>query len=327
MTRRNPKNFAQKRLKRPARDAYSTRRVEFPSPHDADPDDRDLVVGTLYLPDRPKKPPVIVMAPGLGMWRTFGYPAYAERFAKAGYAVLLFDYRHHNESEGAPRSLIDATKQQQDYEAAIKAVKRLHEVDGNRVVLWGFSLSGGHVLATAADRYDVSAVIATCPFTDGRSVIKSNIKRPKYLLGSIGRGIRDRLGSFVGFGRTVPIVGDPGSGAVVDTPGARRAFLDLVDRESNWNNKTPARLFLWIARYRPIIQASNIRAPTLLIGGTEDEITPVDNVAAAANAIENSTFVRFPGTHFSIFAEDFEQTIGHQLTFLADVFSDDRSTG
>lgn len=321
MTRRNPKNYAQQSIRRPAREAYSTRRVEFTTPIDADPADADRLSATLYLPDRPANPPVIVMAPGLGAWRTFGYPAYAERFAQAGYATLLFDFRCHNDSDGEPRSLVAIDAQIEDYEAAIATAKRLDAVDGTQLVLWGYSLSGGHVLSVAADRFDVDAVIAMSPFTDGRNALKRMLRQPKRAIGSIARGLRDRIGSIVGVHYHVPIVGDPGSSAVVTSPSIRREYLDLVDRESSWSNETPARIFLSIGRYRPIVTAEEITTPTLLLAGTDDEVIPADEIETAADAIDDSSLVRFPATHSSPLGADFETSVGHQLTFLKSVFN------
>lgn len=321
MTRRNPKNYAQQSIRRPAREAYSTRRVEFTTPVDADPADADRLSGTLYLPDRPANPPVIVMAPGLGAWRTFGYPAYAERFAQAGYATLLFDFRYHNDSDGEPRSLVDIDAQIEDYEAAIATAKRLDAVDGSQLVLWGYSLSGGHALSVAADRFDVDAVIALCPFTDGRNALKRILRQPKRAIGSIARGLRDRVGSIAGVSYHVPIVGDPGSTAVVTAPSIRREYLDLVDRESSWSNETPARIFLSIGRYRPVATAEDINTPTLLLAGTDDEVIPADEIETAADAIDDSSLVRFPATHSSPLGEDFETAVGHQLTFLKSIFN------
>ena len=47
-----------------------------------------------------------------------------------------------------------------DFEAAMAAAKRLPGVGRNRIVLWGSSMSGGHVLRLAAGRDDIAAAIA-----------------------------------------------------------------------------------------------------------------------------------------------------------------------
>ena len=61
----------------------------------------------------------IVMAHGLGGTRDAGLEPYAQRFADAGFAVLLFDYRHFGASDGEPRQLLSVSKQLQDWRAAI----------------------------------------------------------------------------------------------------------------------------------------------------------------------------------------------------------------
>ena len=57
--------------------------------------------------------------------------------------------------------------QVEDYRAAMAAAARLPGVDPHRLVLWGVSLAGGHVLAAAAGRDDVAAVVSLTPLVDG----------------------------------------------------------------------------------------------------------------------------------------------------------------
>ncbi len=307
--RRKPKNRSQQSLRRPTRESYSTRTIHFES-GDAS------CVGTLYLPARPDNPPIVVMAHGLGLWQSFGLPAIAERFAEAGYAAFVFDFRYHGDSGGEPRGLVSPTAQCADYEAAIEAMVATDDVDSNRLVLWGFSLSGGHVLSVAAANFRVAGVIATVPFVDGRSELKRLIRAPKTLVKSVASGVRDRLGRRVGFGREVRIVDDPDGFGVITESGAKRAIFDLVDRESNWQNAVPARVFLDLPRYRPIASVDEIRCPTLAIGGRDDRIVPAAGPEAAADAIASSTYIELPTDHLSVLAEDFDTVVDHQLAFL-----------
>ena len=120
----------------------------------------------LYEPDTGNRPPIIVMAHGLGAVREMRLDAFAERFTDAGYACLVFDYRHFGSSAGLPRGLLSVSRQRQDWSSAIAFARSLPQVDGSRVVLWGTSFGGGHVLAVGA-RERVAAVIAQCPFTSG----------------------------------------------------------------------------------------------------------------------------------------------------------------
>ncbi len=77
-------------------------------------------------------------------------PSFAERFASAGFAALIFDYRHLGRSEGQPRQLVDVRKQRTDLRMAVALARRLEGIDPDRVALWGTSLGGSHVVELAA---------------------------------------------------------------------------------------------------------------------------------------------------------------------------------
>ena len=310
MTRRNPVNRAQRRLSRPPRERFATRALAFDV-------GGDTCRGTLYLPGGDDDdPPVIVMAPGLGAERSFGYPAIAERFADAGYAAFLFDYREFGASDGDSQA-VDPAAQRDDYAAAIDRVGRVDAVGGD-LVLWGASLAAAHVLTLAADRRDVDAVIGAVPMLDGRAIARR--RGAKYLARSGAAGLRDLLGHRFGRGRTVPIVGGTDELAAITEPGAKRKYLDLVDRESTWRNETPARSLLRVANYRPVGRIDEIRAPALLLAGTDDAIVDSETVADAGESLSRGTVVTMPADHFSPLGEDFEPAVGHQLSFLRDVF-------
>ncbi|MFJ1457589.1 alpha/beta hydrolase [Nocardia sp. N2S4-5] len=121
----------------------------------------------LYTPDAAGPRPLVVMGHGLGAVRHMRLDAYAERFAAAGWSVLVFDYRYLGASGGRPRQLIDIGRQLADWHAALAFARTLPEVDTDRIALWGSSFGGGHVLQVAADDGRVAAVVAQCPFTDG----------------------------------------------------------------------------------------------------------------------------------------------------------------
>ena len=106
----------------------------------------------LYLPDSASEsavPIVVVMGHGLGGTREMGLAPHAERFVRAGMAVLAFTYRHLGDSGGEPRQVLSMTKQLADWDAALEYAAGLPEVDGSRVAVWGTSLGGGHAIAVA----------------------------------------------------------------------------------------------------------------------------------------------------------------------------------
>ena len=73
--------------------------------------------------------PVVVMAHGLGAVREMRLDAFAERFAAAGYAVLVFDYRHFGASGGEPRQLLSVRRQRADWRAAVAYARGRDDLD------------------------------------------------------------------------------------------------------------------------------------------------------------------------------------------------------
>ena len=80
--------------------------------------------GRLYLPaNRVRRAPCVVMPHGTTATMDFGLRRYAQRFADARLAVLMFDYRHFGLSEGEPRQLVDTRRQVADPEIRCRLPK------------------------------------------------------------------------------------------------------------------------------------------------------------------------------------------------------------
>ncbi|AHH18483.1 alpha/beta hydrolase family protein [Nocardia nova SH22a] len=275
--------------------------------------------GSLYLPDAATPPPVIVMGHGLGSVRTMRLDAYAERFAAAGYACLLFDYRHFGDSDGEPRQLLDITKQLQDFAAALAYVRTLASVDSNRIIVWGTSFGGGHAIATAADDGGVSAVIAQCPFTSGLAsaqVIPAWTSLRLTTLGIIDQ-IRGTLGAAP---LLVPTAGAPGTVAMMTAPDAEAGYLNLVpaDGAGGFENKVAARIALNLVRYSPGRRAADITVPILFAICDTDSVAPAGPTLKYARTAPAGEIKLYPEGHFDIYVgEAFERVIADQLEFLS----------
>jgi len=115
--------------------------------------------------------PCVVLAHGFAGTVDSGLRPFAERFAAAGLDALAFDYRHFGASEGEPRQLLSIPRQLEDYAAAIAFARSLQDVDADRIVLWGSSFSGGHVVAAAAADARVAAAISQVPGMDGAATL------------------------------------------------------------------------------------------------------------------------------------------------------------
>ena len=84
------------------------------------PSHGEQLAAYLYRPTAgDRKVPCVVMAHGFTCTRDDGLPAYAETFRHAGFAVILFDYRHFGASTGEPRQLLDIGRQLDDYRTVV----------------------------------------------------------------------------------------------------------------------------------------------------------------------------------------------------------------
>ncbi len=115
--------------------------------------------------------PCVVMGHGFGATRDAGLRPFADRFAAAGADVLMFDYRGFGTSDGTPRQDVSHWRHRADYHSAITYARSLPDVDPARIVLWGSSYSGGHVLPVAVKDGRVAAVISQGAAMDGLAAL------------------------------------------------------------------------------------------------------------------------------------------------------------
>lgn len=263
--------------------------------------------------------PCVVMAHGFGGTRDTGLLDYAEGFAAAGLDVLLFDYRGFGASGGSLRQHVSARMQRADYDAAIAAARALDGVDPERIVLWGTSYSGGHVIPVAADDGRVAAVVAMTPATDGLAALIALVRHAglRGLLPLVGHGLRDAVGALVGRKpHHLPVVGRPGTIAVMTSSGAFEGYTALAG--PTWRNEVCARVALAVALNRPVRAAGRLRAPMLVQVGDLDAVAPASAAErAAANVRGESELLRYPVGHFDVYTGPWQkQLLEDQIGFL-----------
>ena len=270
----------------------------------------------LYRPQGSARVPIIVMAHGLGGVREMRLDAFAERFCAAGYACLVFDYRHFGASGGEPRQLLDINRQLEDWAAAIAFARTLDGVDPDRVVLWGTSFGGGHAILAGARDQRVAAVIAQCPFTDGRASVLA--AHPLSLVKATALGLRDLTGSLVGRPPTmVATAGPPGSAALMAAPDAEPGYLALVPDGVPFRNELAARLALRIGLHRPGRQAAKLACPALFCICEHDSVAPARATQRYAARAPRGEVRLYPYGHFDIYlGEPFERVVADQIEFL-----------
>jgi uncharacterized protein len=269
--------------------------------------------------DETGRKPCVVLAHGLGGTVDSGLLPYAERFAAAGIDALAFDYRHFGTSDGEPRQLLSIPRQLEDYAAAIAFARSLDGVDPDRIVAWGSSYAGGHVVPVAVADGHVAAVVSQVPAMDG-AVALSNIARYAGL-GKIARltlaGVRDLASALLGRPPVmVALVGPPGSVGAMTTPDAERGYRAIAG--PSWRNEVAGRIVLRAGTYRPGLRADRLPCPILIQIADHDAIAPPKAARDAARRATGRAEVRtYPIGHFDIYrGEPFEQAISDQLDFL-----------
>ncbi len=262
--------------------------------------------------------PAVVMAHGLGGTKDSGLEPFATAVAEAGFDVLAFDYRGFGSSGGTPRQRASMTGQVEDYRAALAAAARLPGVDPHRLVLWGVSLAGGHVLAAAAGRDDVAAVVSLVPLVDGRAAARLALKHhaPSAILRSTGAGVRSRVSSLRGGAPvTMPVVARPGEVGALTLPGHYEAYLALAG--PTWRNEIDASVGLELGSHRPGKHAKSLRCPLLVQIADFDRSSPPHAAAKAAEA-GRAEVRHYPCDHFDVWPgrDWFAPVVEHQLHFL-----------
>jgi dienelactone hydrolase len=281
------------------------------------PSHGEQLAGYFYRPGRADGPvPCVVMAHGFSGTRDDALPGYAEAFQQAGYAVVLFDYRHFGASTGQPRQLLDIARQQDDYRAVVDWARHAEGIDPDRIVLWGSSFSGGHVLVVAAGDPRIAAVISQAPYTDSVPVIRR--MPPGNLLRAVGAALRDQAGAALGRAPVlIPAAGAPGTFAAMTAADALSGFTAMVPPESLWRNEVSARVMLTLPLFRPVQVADRITMPVLFCVCDADTTTPPSSTLRAAGRAPRGELRRYPYDHFAIYSDP--QVKADQVAFLGRV--------
>ena len=263
--------------------------------------------------------PCIVMGHGFGATRDAGLTPFAEKFAAAGAEVLVFDYRGFGTSTGPKRQSVDHRAHRADYVSAVEFARRLDGVDSDRIVLWGSSYSGGHVIAVAGEDPRIAGVISQGAAMDGlRAVLLIlGYGGPGQLLKLTGHALRD-VGHMITrqSPHMIPIVGPPGSSATISSPDGESGYQTIMG--PTFRNEMRARGILPIMVNRPVTSAKKLKMPVMLVVAAHDSIAPVQAVEKVAKQVRGRVQVeRFDVGHFDIYTGDvFETSSQAQVEFI-----------
>jgi uncharacterized protein len=267
--------------------------------------------GWHYVPDgRQGKAPTIVMAHGFSAVKEMYLDRFAEAFAAAGLACVVFDNRNFGASDGEPRQEIDPWQQVRDYRDAITYAETLEETDPARIGVWGSSYSGGHVLVVGAIDRRVKCVVAQVPLASGHGNAQRLI-RADYLAGVQGMFAEDRRARMAGkTPAMIPVVAqDPASPSALPTPDSWVWFTETGrTRAPSWKNEVTLRSVEMFTEYEPGSYVSFISpTPLLMVVALGDVLTVADlALAAYERALEPKRLVTLQGGHFDAYVKDFE---------------------
>lgn len=271
---------------------------------------------TLYRDESPgpERPCVVLCAGFSGTQDTPSVIAAATAFAEAGCVAMTFDYRSFGASGGEPRQVADIEGQLADIAAAVAYARAQPGVDAARIVLWGSSLGGGHVVTAAARDPRIAAVIAQVPFNgfpaqaEGRSKAETRALQRAIVTDWL-RGLFRRPP------RYIAAVGKPGELAVMTGPRAHR-IIEAMDSPT-WRNSIAPRTLLAMARYKPGDHAPQLRMPLLVCIAENDRETPPEDALELARRAPDNEVRTYSFSHFEIYHPDNRaKVLADQLDFL-----------
>ncbi len=276
--------------------------------------DADGVVlrGWLYLPSGSsptRRVPAVVMAGGYGTTKEMFTDRFAEAFATAGLAVLLYDHRGFGASDGEQRQEIDPWRQVEDLRHAVTHASDLPAVDPSRIGVWGSSYSGGHALVVAATDRRVRCVAVQVPTTHGSQTAQRRVSGEAETA-LLRRFAEERLRLARGEAPTrLRLMGQAGSDAIYRSQDAVDWYTAAYARAPGAVPEVTLRSVEAARGYNPADFIDRISPTPLLMQVAEhDSVTPTVLARAAyARALEPKALRIVPGAgHFDVYERDFD---------------------
>jgi len=262
--------------------------------------------GLFYVPDGlgDRRAPAIVMAHGLSAVKEQALPAYAARFAQAGFVTLVFDYRFFGESGGEPRCQLFPLEMVEDYRNAISWVCEQPQVEAQRVGIWGTSFSGGYVLYLGAFDRRVKALVAQVPAIG--SPVSRHARSPERWERDGRAAAEDRVDRYrTGAISYVNVVAPPGEPCIIPGQSAYDFFTGSQASAPAWRNGLTRESLEKMREFDNVTSIGLISpTPLTVIAAEADELIPVEALRNVYDrAGEPKEFHALPVTHFEIYKE------------------------
>lgn len=153
--------------------------------------------GVLHLPIKETKPPIVIMAHGFTDDKTGDnrlFVKFGRKAAKAGIAVLRFDFSGSGDSEG-DFSEVTLNSEIEDLKSAVEFVYNLPEIDNSRINLIGYSLGGAVSIALTAVDQRIKSFIGWAPVSDLKATFQRILGKKDFSLAKNGTLITCKNGN------------------------------------------------------------------------------------------------------------------------------------
>jgi dipeptidyl aminopeptidase/acylaminoacyl peptidase len=268
------------------------------------------LVGFLRTPDEGDGPyPTIVQGPGwLGLAEAKTYLPWHEAFTRAGYALLVFDYRGYGSSEGE-RGWVLPDRMVEDVMNAVTFVTTRPDLDASRIGAYGIGgIGGGNAIIAAARDERISCVAVQSVVADGSEWLR-RMRREYEWIDYVAR-VEEDARRWVTTGESELV--DPRAEIMVATP-ERKQYTGKADADARMDKTFHLQSAAALMRYRPIDHVAKLSPRALLITAVvDDSVTPEDHAQRLYEAAgPPKRLIRQVGTtHYRSYTDNYEVLAG-----------------
>ncbi|EJY5484612.1 alpha/beta fold hydrolase [Salmonella enterica subsp. enterica serovar Infantis] len=269
----------------------------------------DGIVLTLRSPADSTKNPVIILCHGFCGIREILLPDFSEAFTRAGFSTITFDYRGFGDSDGERGRLVPAM-QIDDIISVVNWAKKQPTLNAQRIGLWGTSFGGCHVFGAAVRDPEIKCIISQLAFADGEEIVtgKMNDAEKEAFLLTLNKMTEKQKSTgkemFVGVNR---VLSDAESKSFFEEYRAEYPKMDI---------KIPFLTVRETLQYKPVLNASQVTCPTLVVIAGRDTVNPPEQGRALFEAVgskEKRLYEESNARHYDIYTgEHFKQVISIQ---------------
>ena len=213
--------------------------------------------GWLYLPDgHGGAAPAVVVQHGFSAVKEMHLDDYAEVFAAAGLACVVYDHPGFGASDavpGTPRQEIDPWQQIRFIQHAVTYAQSRPEIDADRIGVWGSSYGAAHAYVIGAVDRRVKAVVGQVPAISGSRHF-GNLVRVDNWAATQAMFTADRLARMAGADPVmIPVVdADPAAPSALPTPDCYEWFTATAEKRApGWRNEVTLRTLELFRAYEP----------------------------------------------------------------------------